>query len=549
MMNQIWTNVPQLRVCLLAVASMALHSVSPAQITYSPDPAALLRQMYFASGGDHWSKVVGANLTGNYDMGGLKGSFHQLIDFQHGRDVLTYDVGTTRGKQGTEQTMSWWTDDKGLTTVQQTPDAMADAATESYMDRNGWFYPDSHSSISYEGQHNEKGGSFDLVRIAPPSGRALTLWIDQTTHFLARVIEVDSKQRENITYLSDYRQVAGVWYPFLQRSSTGDPSSDVTMIVTSFDKRMALTDRDFDPPPSIVHDARLLTNSDSATVPFSLKDGMIVVNVSLNGAKPLPFVLDSGAFNVLTPETAKLLNLAAGGNVSVNGVGNSQMSMNLARVQTYRVGEAELSNQTVFVLSLPRSFTDNGRHDAIAGLIGYEILRRFTVRIDYHRRELTFSLPGNVSQHAHGEKLPLLFDGRDCFVEGKIGDSEGYFGIDTGDDGSITLFKSFYISHNIPIELPGIKSFQGGVGGRSSTLLTRVSSLSLGPFTISLPLTELHFASGGAFASTLLAGNLGSQIFRNFTMTFDYTHRALYLEKSPDFGYSVPYNRTGVHLD
>ena len=80
-------------------------------------------------------------------------------------------------------------------------------------------------------------------------------------------------------------------------------------------------------------------------------------------------------------------------------------------------------------------------------------------------------------------------------------------------------------------------------------VLTRVNSITLGPFTVQYPLTELHFATGGTFASTRIAGNLGSLIFRNFIVTFDYENRTIYLKRSPDFGCSMPYNRTGIHLD
>jgi C-terminal processing protease CtpA/Prc len=62
-------------------------------------------------------------------------------------------------------------------------------------------------------------------------------------------------------------------------------------------------------------------------------------------------------------------------------------------------------------------------------------------------------------------------------------------------------------------------------------------------------MTELHFATGGTFAASLVAGNLGSQVFRNFVMTFDYADRALYLTPSTHFGYPMPYNRTGIHLE
>ena len=520
-----------------------------AQTKTVPNASALLRQMYFASGGSHWASMTGASLRGDYDLGGLKGAFHQLIDFQHGRDVLAYDVGTTRGTQGTKRTMSWWTDEKGLTSVQDAPDALADAATESYEDRNGWFYPDPRTPAASLGRRTQDGRSFDLVRVKPLGGRVLTLWIDGTTHRLDRVVELDAAQRENTTYFSEYRQIDGVLYPFVQRSSTGDPSDDVIMSVKAFEVRPPLSDRDFAPPPSIVDDAHLLTDGAPATIPFILKGGRIVVSVSIDGDSPLPFVLDSGFSNVLTPEAAKKLHVSMKGNLSGNGVGNSQVSVHLADIQKYAVGPAELSDQQFAIVPLPRFLTDNGSQEPVAGLIGYEVFRRFVVRIDYYRRVLTLSLPTDKPQDIRGEMLPLLFNNRFCYVKASIDGVPGYFGIDTGDEAAVTLFNSFYTAHHFPIELPGIKGFQGGIGGTSSTLLTRVGSLSLGRFTLMDPLTELHFATGGAFASTLLAGNLGSQVFRNFIMTFDYSHKALYLQKSLDFGYAMSYGRTGVHLD
>jgi hypothetical protein len=218
-------------------------------------------------------------------------------------------------------------------------------------------------------------------------------------------------------------------------------------------------------------------------------------------------------------------------------------------VKRYRLGAAELSDQRFIVISLPRTFTDNGSKTPIAGLIGYEVLRRFIVRIDYDHRELTLALPGTRSQFEHGSKIPLVFDGKDSFVEAQVDSVPGCFGIDTGDDGALTLFGAFFSAHAFPIETPGITESQGGVGGDASTLLTRVGAFQIGPFILRRPLTELHFATGGTFAASLVAGNLGSQVFRNFVMTFDYADRSLYLTPSTHFGYSMPYNRTGIHLD
>jgi hypothetical protein len=527
----------------------SLASVSLGQTKPTTDPNSLSHQMYLASGGHQWDGLAGADLSGDYDLGGLKGTFRQTIDFKNGRDVFNYEAGTTRGRLGTTKDQGWWTDEKGLPSIQDAPEARADAVTQSYQDRNGWFYPSPAVPSAYGGTSTEGDRTFDLVRVNPPGGRELTLWIDSSTHRLDRAVEHDASQQENTTYFSDYREVQGVWFPFRQRQSTGDPSADQIMTVTQIQFKDHVNDDEFAPPHAEIRDAHLLQNATSTTVPFTLRDGLILVSVSIDGAEPLPFLVDSGGLNLLTPEAAKKIGVKLGGNLPVNGVGASEATAHFAQIARYQVGQAELLDQQFLVIPLPPIITSRGAgQEPIAGLIGYEVFRRFCVTIDYHEHQLTLAMPSQ-QQHPSGEALHLFFDNRTPFIKGALDGAEGYFGFDTGDDGAVTLFKSFYAAHNFPVELPGIRSEQGGVGGVTSTVLTRVDSLTLGGLTVSRPLTQLNSAGTGAFASKLNAGNIGSQVFQNFVMTLDYEHRTLYLQKSPDFGYAMPYNRSGIQFD
>ena len=528
--------------------SLLVASLSLGQAKSTPDPNSLLQQMYLATGGHQWRRIAGADLSGGYDLGGFKGTFRQTIDFKDGRDVLSFDAGPTHGQQGNTEDQAWWADEKGLATIQDAPEARADAITQSYEDRNGWFYPSSTVPSAYVGTKAEGDRTFDLVRVNPPGGRELTLWIDSRTHRLDREIEQTASQQENTTYFSDYREVLGVWFPFRQRQSTGDPSADVIMTVIQIQLRNHVNDDEFAPPHTEVRDAHLLQNAASTTVPFTLRDGLILVNVSIDGAEPMPFLLDSGGLNLLTPEAAKKIGVKLGGNLSVNGVGTSETTAHYAQIARYQLGQAELLDQQFLVIPLPPIITSRGAgQEPIAGLIGYEVFRRFCATIDYHRRHLT--LARFSPRRQNGEALHLFFDGRTPFVKGAVDGTQGYFGFDRGDDGAITLFKDFFGAHDFPVALPGIASEEGGVGGVTSTLLTRVDSLSLGSLTLSRPLTELNFAGTGAFASKLNAGNIGSQVFQNFVVTLDYEHRTLHLRKSPDFGYSMPYNRSGIQLE
>lgn len=507
----------------------------------------LLNQMYLASGGDHWSQLGGVTATGKYNLSGLVGSFHRRIDLKEGRDVLTYDVGVTREQQERQRDGSWWQDEKGYVTIETAPDALADAATQSYIDRNGWFHPNRSDRPIYQGSSHQDGKSFELVQLSPPGGRTLTLWIDSSTHLLDRVTWIDAQQRRNTISFSGYRQIRGVLFPCLQTVSIEGTSSGVTMSEMQIQFSAQVEEKEFAPPPSSKPDFHLLPGD--VNMPFTIKGGMIVVNVSVNNNTALPFVLDSGALNVLTPDAAKKLHLSADGDLHANGAGNDQVSVQLTHVKSMQIGPAELFEQRFLVASLPLTFTDNGKSEAIAGLLGYEIFRRFVVKIDYYNKRITLLNPAYAHKEELGARIPLLFNGRDCFIAAAVNGTPGIFGIDTGDDGALTLFGAYYSTHNFPIQNPGIEAFQGGVGGSTSTLLSRVASLSIGPFTLLHPLTELHFATGGAFSSELVSGNLGSQIFRNFVLTFDYEHQSLYLNKSPEFGYDMPYNRSGIHLD
>jgi hypothetical protein len=523
------------------LSAVALASGGPQPS--APGPQALLKDLYEASGGARADAIDGVDAVGRYEAGGLTGTFSQRIDTRGGRDVFCFQIGALQGAQGTSRDAAWWTDEKGLTTVEDTPDALADAKTQSYVDRSGWFHPEPGDAITSLGEKADGAATFQLVRVTPAGGRPIVLWIDPATHRLARLVVADATQRETTSYYSDYRLVDGAWIAFTTRTSTGNPSTDTVATVDHLTFRR-IADGDFEPPPSVIRDARLLTGGKPATIPFSLVDNLIVVRVSINGRAPTPFILDTGGLNILTPEAARELGLNATGAMSLYGTGEAEATAQLARVTSYRVGPAELIDQQFVVAPMPFRF----RPDGPQGVIGYEFLRRFAVRIDYHSRQLTLWPPGERAPANSGARAPLRLDGRDMFIEAIAGGAQGLFGVDTGDDGSVTLFKSFFARHSIPVELPAQRVTEKGVGGLSAALLTRTSDLVIGPYQIPRPLTVVSFAKTGVFASDRMAGNLGALVLRNLVTTFDLPHRVLFVTKAPEFGYDQPYYRTGAEI-
>ncbi len=511
------------------------------------DPAALLNSMYLATGGKAWDKLAGVELRGAYAQGGLTGTFEETVDLRKGRDVLAFDLGVLRGKQGVQPDFQWEADQTGLATIQDSPDARADAVTQSYQDRNGWFHPGADAPWAYVGRKSQAQRTYDLVRVVPEGGRPLVLWLDSATHVLDRMVQRDALQREVTTSFSDYRRVDGVLWPFSVRISKGHRPSDTVETATDVRFVPSVADVDFGPPHLKVSDARLLADAPAVTIPFAISDGYIVVSASLDGSPSFPFVLDSGGSNFITKAVAKRLGASASGTLAISGVGAQQMSGQITQIGRFQMGPVEISDQPFVVADAPAWPTSRG---PTAGFIGCELLRRFVTRIDYHRQQLTLYQPNSVPDPPPGSQaLRLHFDGCLPVVEASVDETSGSFGVDTGANGALTLFEAFYAAHRFPVELPGLKMLGTGLGGSTQALLTRVAELSLGDFTLSRPVTKLSFARQGAFASRLAGGSLGFGVLRRFILTFDYERRVLYLERSPDFRAEMPQSYSGVRLE
>ena len=509
---------------------------------------ALIQQCYEASGGSNWKGWAALEQAGTLVIGGIPGTFREIIDLKSGRDVTQFDVGPLHGKEASLPESTWEADQVGLATIHDGPESRADAATQSFIDRRGWFQA-SENELHYEGRRSDRDRSYDLVSIAPAGGRPITLWIDTADHLLKRIFQLDANRQPNTTFLSEYELVNGIRYASVIRDSNGNESQDRIKTVQSITLSPNIVDSVFAPPISIFRDAALVGEHEQATIPFTISDGRIVVNISLNGRAAQPFLLDTGGQNYLTPRAAELFGIKGGGNFAISGGGAQQENIQFARVEEMRLGPLKMSDQLFIVGELPAFIQDRGKLPPLAGLVGYELLRRFPATFNYQDRVLTFHKPGStVPASADAQNLPLYFEGHGPYVRAEIDGVHGYFGIDTGDRSVTTLFAPFYNAHHFPVLQPPLEKRQGGVGGLQKALLTRVGDMSFGAWRIPHPLVNLNFAAQGAFASALDAGNIGYEILRKFVFTLDYEHRRILLQKSSDFGKAIDYNRSGMTL-
>jgi predicted aspartyl protease len=135
----------------------------------------------------------------------------------------------------------------------------------------------------------------------------------------------------------------------------------------------------------------------SARVKFHLPGGtqpLILLPVIVNGRGPFEFILDTGAgTSLLSSELAKQLKIKVVGSKEGQSAGG-KVSVSLAKVDSFAVGEAKLDDIDVGIVDLSHIGKTIGAK--IDGDLGYNFLKHFRIAIDYRECEIRLDDPKRV---------------------------------------------------------------------------------------------------------------------------------------------------------
>lgn len=513
------------------------------------DPRSILNRAWEASGGPAWDEVKALHWRVKMSASGLSGSGEIWEDVRSGRFTVTFSLGPLSGARGFDGTAAWAMDGSGQVRVQEGGDAREAAVNDAYRRSLSWWYPDRRAAtLSDAGVTEEDGQRFHRISIHPEGGHPFELWIHAGTGLVDRFVEPGSMATQT-TFFSDYRQVDGVRLPFGRRTTVGDPRFDQVYEVESIEVNPPLDEaRLRRPGEQQVRDFEIAGGRTSTDVPFRLLENHIFLEASLNGHGPLLLLFDSGGANVVTPETAARMGLPSQGSLQGIGAGEGTVEVGLTRVQELRMGDVVLRGQVFYVIPLGDAAT--GEEVDIPALIGYEVFKRFAVRIDYERQILTFTLPEAFQEPAGATEVPFVFHGRFAQVAGEVDGILGQFVLDTGSRGSLTIHTPFAEEHDLAGRYaPRFETLIGkGLGGGVRGAVTRAGLLKMGNVEVPAPVTFLARQQKGAFADRSIAGNVGGGILRRFTVTFDYPRQRVFFEPNGSFGREDAYDRSGLRL-
>ncbi len=496
-----------------------------------------------------WNKATVWHETGKIAAGGLSGHYETWEDLASLHNVNNSVLGPVSSGGGWDGKQAWTTDASQEVRVETSAEAIAGAIQDSYRGAYAFLFPKRFpGTAEYTGVRQADGKTYESVKFTPKGAEPFEIWFDPVTHLIAREIQLTGAQPV-ATIFSDFAKFDGILLPkkTIQRTAN-NPKYDVIVDVGAISLAAPRLGSRYAPPPPPKNSALWPEGKDSVTLPFRLLNNHIYVDASINGTAPQLFIFDTGATNILDLSTAKALGIPVEGTLPGGGFGDKIEDVGLAKVKSASLGGLVLPDQVFATDDTPGLQAIEGIH--FAGLLGYEFVKRAVLTIDYAARTMTFTKQEAFHPPTDVPAIPFTFDSHIPMVAGTLDGIPGEFQIDTGSRGSLTVMRTFAQENGLVEKYHATRKVTAGfgVGGPFRVLLARADKLTLGPVVIDAPVTELTAEKGGAADATRTAGNIGSDLLKQFTVTFDYAHQKIWLQPNQLAGKLQAFDRSGLWI-
>lgn len=513
----------------IAAAAAAASLVIAMPALADPTIEEIISANRAASGGAAWEGKTSLETTYAFTGQGLTGTVTAISDLAAMRYVDSFEAGPVSGANGFDGERAWAKDPSGQVTYQEGGKQRANAINQAYQRTNAlWRADRGGAEVTYGRSVTEGPRTLDVLVVVPLDGKRFELWIDRATGLTDRIVETQGADTAT-SYLTDYREVDDVMLPHTVRVSVGIEKYDQHLSLTGARFNVPVDDATFAAPAPKARDFEIAGGATSTTIPFTLINNHIYGNVTINGNGPYMLLFDTGGINMVTPTIAGELGLESEGAVMAGGAGDEKVDVAFTRVERLDIGAASIRDQVFAVVPLDSYSDIEGA--PFRGLVGFEVFRRFVVRIDYAAGEITLIEPDAFDPQGAGTPVPFVFDHHVPQVAGALDGVPGEFQIDTGARDELTLTSPFVAKHGLRAKYSkGIEGIVGwGVGGPSRGFTTRAGRLELGSVIIESPIVTLSTQEKGSFATLEMAGNVGSGTLKHFIVTFDYTKQIMYL--------------------
>jgi hypothetical protein len=547
---------------MLAALCAAAAFAPGARATAAADAAAVIRRYLEATGG---AAAFAAESTGyshaQVKAFGFDGSFAAWTARPMKRYAVT-ELGPFKLREGVDGATAWRTDPTTGVIRALADHDLDQALVGAWFELERWAEPgEGGGTVKLVATERDSLDTCAVLEIMPPDlaggGRPLRprrLWFSRTSGLLVRMDGRDD-QREVTTRLTEWRKAGARLRSFANH--TGMVGMPANQLVATFDTVLAnvpVAGLAFTLPGEAASDVRWLQEKGRARLPFDYRARHVWLKASVDGGPPQDFLFDTGAsVTVLDSSWAAENGVRTAGRMQAAGAGAAGGAA-FATLASLRVASAagdgiEIPNVKVATLDVNPAF-EPLLWRRMAGVIGYDVISRFVVTIDYDDSVLVLHDPATWRYTGREKPLPMVMNGTVPALTAVLdGTEEALYRLDVGSSSTVDVHAPFARRHRLGTRMKHTLEVEGvGFGGSFSSEIGRLGSMSLGPYEWDDPIVSLSHATEGAFASEDFAGNIGNRILERFRVTFDYARRHVYLEPGERYGGRDHLTRAGVML-
>lgn len=538
------TTVPWFIVLIMIIAT-GFYCSGKKELT---DPLEILAKHYEAAGGlEKLNAQKSYYLEADFILGELKGTmkeWHLAPDLS--RQEL--DLTVFKAISGDNGQVAWSVDQNGKVLVQKDEDSLKRRKVQELLKNRAFMDPQSkHFTLTFEGIQKVAEADCYVVKIANNINSDLsTRYINTKTLLLDK--SVDTRPAEEIHQLfSDYRDVNGIKRTFHAEVTRLPVDQTFSLLITKYESDIPIDASLFQPPTQDVRDFRFLTNNRAEDIPFRFLEKHILLTVKINGSESL-WILDSGAGRtVIDMAFAGTLGLKPEGKIKGQGIGKT-LDIFFVTVPAITLPGLVVEEQKIAAADFVTPFSQRAFGMDIKGILGYDFMSRFVIKVDYANEKISFFDPDKFQYNGQGKILQAPLRERNFTVPMTVdGEYSGTWRVDLGAGG--IDFHYPYAREKGFLDRKGIDGISYGAGGESQGRVIRFKQLEFAGFTLSDPRISFPLQEGqGAFMDKGLLGNVGNTLLRHFVIYLDYKNQQLIVEKGKNFGFRFPEDRSGVQV-
>ncbi|MBK8301042.1 MAG: aspartyl protease family protein [Chitinophagaceae bacterium] len=287
-------------------------------------------------------------------------------------------------------------------------------------------------------------------------------------------------------------------------------------------------------------------------IPFTqLTGGIVILHAKLDTfPDTLNFILDTGSSGIsLDSTTADYLGLKPTPTErTIRGIAGIRKVSFLFNQQLHFPG--------LSVDSLNFHINDYGILTAvygerIDGIIGYSILSRYIVKLDYDSMKLTFCTPGTIRYPRGGYLLKPTIN-QLMAQQLRVRDEKAItsrFLYDMGAGVCMLLTKDFVADSTFIDKKKKRWIKEGeGLGGKIDMELMVMREVKLGPFRFRSVPVYIFDDENNVTSYPYMGGLIGNDILRRFNVILNYARSDIYITPNTHYGDSFDYSYSGVEL-